>query len=108
MRLASGKLLLEGGDGTNGTFSTAVANAELFDPSTKTWTATGSLWTARDYFTATLLQDGHVLVAGGYDASNNSLASTEIYDPSAGTWSPGAPMNVSRGYHTATLMGDGR
>jgi N-acetylneuraminic acid mutarotase len=106
--LANGKLLLEGGDGTNGTFSTAVASAELFDPSTRTWTATASLSTARDYFTATLLRDGRVLVAGGYDASNNSLASTEIYDPSAATWSQGAPMNVSRGYHTATLLSDGR
>ena len=62
VRLANGQLLLEGGDVTNGKISTAVANAELFDPSTKTWTATAPLDTARDFFTATLLQNGDVLL----------------------------------------------
>src|SRR2546423_1821912 len=108
IRLGTGELLVEGGDVTNGRISTAVTNAELFDPSTKTWTATAPLDTARDFFTATLLQNGDVLVAGGYDASNNSLASTEIYDPGTGTWSQAHSMNISRGYHTATLLKDGR
>src|SRR5438309_9045637 len=39
IRLSNGDLLVEGGDVTNGRISTAVTNAELFDPSTKTWTA---------------------------------------------------------------------
>ena len=108
IRLGTGELLVEGGDVTNGKISTAVTNAELFDPSTKTWTATAPLDTARDFFTATLLQNGDVLVGGGYDASNNSLASAEIYDPGTGTWSQAHSMNISRGYHTATLLKDGR
>src|SRR5438105_7324739 len=49
IRLSNGDLLVEGGDVTNGKFSTATSNAELFDPSTKTWTATGPLGTARDF-----------------------------------------------------------
>src|SRR5437763_16122566 len=77
IRLGNGELLVEGGDSTNGTFATAVADAELFDPSTKDWTPTAPLGTARDFFTATLLPDGRVLVAGGYDSSNNALASAE-------------------------------
>ena len=50
-----------------------------------TWTATGSLDTARDGHTATLLPNGKVLVAGGY-VTRGALASAELYDPASGTW----------------------
>src|SRR5262245_24205431 len=45
---------------------------------------TGSLATARWFHTATLLPNGKVLVAGGWDASG-ALASAELYDPASGT-----------------------
>ena len=51
--------------------------------------ATGSLGTARNWHTATLLPDGKVLVAGGLDSSGN-LASAELYDPASGIWRPPA------------------
>jgi hypothetical protein len=44
--------------------------------------------TARQEHTATLLPDGRVLVAGGFNPSSGFLASAEIYNPASGAWSP--------------------
>src|SRR5438094_133383 len=57
----------------------APATAVLFVDAPLTFNATGSLATARDDQTATLLPNGKVLVAGGYNGS--PLASAELYDP---------------------------
>src|SRR5438874_643195 len=75
--LPSGKVLVAGG--FNGSYLTS---AELYDPSTGSWSATGSLGTAREFHTATLLPNGKVLVAGGYNGSFPTSA--ELYDPSTG------------------------
>jgi len=42
--------------------------------------------TARGSDTATLLDHGTVLVAGGFNSQSKALASAEIYDPARGTW----------------------
>src|SRR5438132_3254239 len=61
---------------------------------------TGSLATARDYHTATLLSNGKVLVAGG--AGGPILSSAELYDPATGTWSATGSLTTARYFHTAT------
>ena len=82
------------------------ASAELYDPASGTWTGTGSLNTARDEHTATLLQNGMVLVAGGFDSIIVS-ASAELYDPASGTWTATGSLNTARSSHTATLLQNG-
>ena len=75
-------------------------------PASGTWTATGSMGTARYEHTATLLPNGKVLVAGGYNGP--ALSSAELYDPASGTWTATGSMGTARGEHTATLLPSGK
>jgi hypothetical protein len=68
-------MLLAGGEDHDRT----VGTAELLDPDSGSLTATGGLVTERKGHTATLLNDGRVLVAGGVDSNGNALATAELY-----------------------------
>ncbi len=76
-------------------------------PASWIWRATGSLNTARRSHTATLLQNGMVLIAGGVDITGFSFASAELYDPARGTWTVTGRLNRERYGHTATLLQNG-
>jgi hypothetical protein len=72
-----------------------------------TWTKTGSLNTARNSHSGTLLTNGQVLVAGGRDSAGNIFVSAELYDPSTGKWTATGSMATARQTHTATLLTNG-
>ncbi len=74
--LPSGRVLIAGGLGT-GTPAVLLSEAELFDPATGLFTATGSLTTGREAHTATVLATGKVLLVGG--AGAGYLSSAELY-----------------------------
>ena len=104
--LPNGKVLVAGG-GNIFDGSTVLASAELYDPVSGTWSATGSLGTARFSHTATLLPNGQVLVVGGGYGST-VLASAELYDPVSGTWMTTGSLVTRRTEHLATLLLNGR
>lgn len=102
--LKDGRVLVAGG-----AFADTLASAELYDPVTGAWSATGDMTVARYLHTATLLANGLVLVAGGSIDVIDPVAqpSAELYDPAIGIWTPTGSMIQARQGHTATLLPDG-
>jgi hypothetical protein len=99
--LPNGLVLIEGG--TTGAHYEPIKVAELYDPSTETWTETGSLQIARSLPIAVLLPNGLVLVAGPEDTSG-----AELYDPSNGRWTlTGPPVPTTSGISALTLLPTG-
>ena len=106
--LPSGLVLVVGGQvASPGHFQT-ISTAELYDPVSGSWSSTGTPTAQRVYHTATLLQNGKVLVAGGCCAASGAPASAELYDPSTGTWSGTGNLVAGRFWHTATLLRNGK
>jgi hypothetical protein len=109
--LADGRVLIAGGDPQAWTFAGPfVASAEIYDPQTGVFTATGSMSVGRELHAATLLADGRVLITGGVTNAGPapSLASAELYDPTTGKFSATGNMTVARVLQTSTLLNDGR
>ena len=103
--LPDGRVLIVGGDSSNGT-------AEFYDPSTGKFTATGSLLMPQSGFNATLLSNGKVLIAGGVN-SGYAVADAELFDPSTGQFTSAGPYVASltgaftTNASTSTLLPDG-
>ncbi len=93
--LPDGDVLIAGGL-TGG--SSTVASAELFDPSTKTFTTLtnsgGQMTTPRREAVASALPDGDVLIAGGRESSGPFLTSAELFDPSTDTFTALDPSHT--------------
>ena len=104
--LPSGEVLVTGGLGVNGVY-TSLASAELYDPKKEKWTMTGSMSVGRTAFTATLLANGEVLVAGGSDYQISCYATAELYNPSTSQWRLTGSMNQPRCLHSVTLLPNG-
>jgi WD40 repeat protein len=101
--LRNGTVLVAGGLSTSACCLTPpLASAEIYDPTTGRWTATGSMTAGQYRATATLLMDGRVLAV-----NDAGPFSAELYDPATGVWLPGR-MLTARQYHTATLLATGQ
>lgn len=113
--LPDGRVLISGGF-SDGGFQQVItlATAEVYDPTTGTFTVTGRMSNPRAEHTATLLQNGQLLITGGVDdepaQSEETFASAELYDPKTGTFTTSAQtatMGTPRSAHAATLLPSG-
>lgn len=107
--LLDGRVLLGGGyrrrEGTN--IADEVGTAEIFDPSTGAWQPVANVPTRHGWETATLLQDGRVLVIGHTSRDFPRDEASSLFDPVTGAWSRVPDTALIRMLHVAVPMADG-
>lgn len=106
--LTDGRVLITGGQAGD-----IVNSAEIYDPATGLFTATGAMSVRRNQHTATLLADGSVLVAGGvaepsFWGYTRGHATMERWVPATGTFVRAGAMEAERFGHTAVRLSDNR
>ncbi|MBI4351201.1 MAG: fibronectin type III domain-containing protein [Elusimicrobia bacterium] len=101
-------LVTGGGTGSGGAVTNSVQLYNMATNLYEDWVAGGGpLDTARSSHTATLMSDGRVLIAGGFNAGT-PLNTLEICNPITKVCAAaGVSMNSARGGHTATLLSSG-
>jgi hypothetical protein len=105
-RLSDGRVLITGGHRGRHSAIVIYDGAELYDPRTGTFAATGSMTVRRHKHDAVLLADGRVLVTGGSDERDDAAAyaSAETYDPATGTFTTIGDMPTVRYKHVGTSV----
>ncbi len=121
--LPGGNVLVVGGDseislGGLG-FSKDLSTAEIFQSASGQWTPVGSMQLPRAQHSATLMPDGDVLVAGGFDCGGGNgclgfggsgnccgASSAEVYDPATNIWTFTEPVTTGD-ENAAALLPEG-
>jgi hypothetical protein len=112
--LPDGRALLTGGAAGESVGWSAYSSTYVFDPTTRLWSRSGLLNTARTATAAAVLADGRVLVAGGMFMDRTSpdpprlLETSELWDPRAGTWTRTGGLDDVRVGPSAVTLADGR
>ena len=97
-------VLVAGGFGDTG----ALDDAELYDPERDAWSPAGTIGVHRADHTATVLDNGSVLLAGGVNYNSGPIGSAELFDPLAMTWTPAGSMLHARSAHTTAQLSKDR
>jgi N-acetylneuraminic acid mutarotase len=105
-----GRVLVVGGTGKGESYS--HVSSETYDPQKEIWNSVETLATGTARHTATVLQDGRLLVTGGtngLDFMSRDRNQSEIFDPKTGDWGrTWNPLFQARSLHTSTLLQNGR
>ena len=86
--LPDGTVLVTGGTGSDD-YHDSIASAEIYDPGRDTWSAIGDMHEFRAGHSATLLQNGNVLVAGGTAEQYGTAAVPAHSSPPEPSTTPG-------------------
>lgn len=107
--LDDGRVLVTGGE-QGGTGFTSLSSAEVYRPDQGRFMATGSMNTPRQAHSATLLDNGQVLIVGGYNGvAQRFPLNAELYDPTSGSFLPlDGRLTFARQHHGAVRLQDGR
>jgi N-acetylneuraminic acid mutarotase len=113
VQLKDGRVLVAGGIAADGSpVWHMMANAEIYDPASNTWSATASLSGARSSFVLTLLSNGQVLAIGGtrtYEWTESSLVGEiEVYDPHTSSWQIVSRLPQPSAFAAVAFFHDGR
>jgi len=109
--LADGKVLILGGIPDLQNLHEQPPNpayAEQYDPAAHTFSPVGGLSISQKDYTATLLNSGLILIAGGEDSAGNVTSAVELLDPNTGALVTTGSLVHPRKGATATLLEDGR
>jgi N-acetylneuraminic acid mutarotase len=101
-------VVMAGGENVNGV---SISKAELYNPSSGIFAATGNMPATRQEHTAVVLSNGNVLVSGGNRVTSTTttvLASCAIYNPGSGTWTTTSSLKNARVDHTSTVLSNGK
>jgi len=117
--LDDGRVLIAGGKsgkirgpfgGASLFYFTPLESAEVFDPESSSFHTVGAMASAHYLAVATRLNDGMVLISGGWTAVGGVIGGTpaaDLFDPSRNIFSGGGDLHVGRLNQTATMLPDG-